>query len=504
MRRITTLFAIMAFWSCTSLVSPALALDPETLRQDLKAVLDSGKSSFGPDTVEYKGLKTAARGEAVRVDITGLRLRLPDIEGRLDLGDLAFTVAEAGDRLYQVSDMQTASQATLIDKEGQEAGFINYELARLSGIWSSALLTFLDIDFAVKRMEIVVPEDGFALALAEAALQTKTTARADGLTDITSDMQAYDLRVIMPKLGTVEIREMLGTGTFEGQDMATYQVFAEDFQALVGSANQPLDKKRVDEIVERLSDVRFFPQSFLESVRVLGITVSGPESEPVFSLAEAEFDMVGNDLNQALARGSFGLRYAGMQATKPAGQAADPMQALVPGDAGLVLSVERLPTEPLWRGAVEAMALAAMQANQTPDQQTMMSQALGLAMLNAINQARSLIRLDRLELQSPAGRISATGSFEADPTTAIGAKGRFDMTVAGLDRMLAIAADAAQSQGGAPHAPGGELSILMLLKSMAKRETAADGSPIDRFEIVLTPAGDVLVNGKPFQMAPPQ
>ena len=46
--------------------------------------------------------------------------------------------------------------------------------------------------------------------------------------------------------------------------------------------------------------------------------------------------------------------------------------------------------------------------------------------------------------------------------------------------------------------------FLILLKGMAKREPGPDGRPVDRLEIVVTPAGDVLLNGLPFSMAPRQ
>ena len=40
--------------------------------------------------------------------------------------------------------------------------------------------------------------------------------------------------------------------------------------------------------------------------------------------------------------------------------------------------------------------------------------------------------------------------------------------------------------------------------SMARREAAPDGTAIDRFEVALTPAGEVLVNGAPLGATAPQ
>jgi hypothetical protein len=68
--------------------------------------------------------------------------------------------------------------------------------------------------------------------------------------------------------------------------------------------------------------------------------------------------------------------------------------------------------------------------------------------------------------------------------------------------MIAVAMGAAQSGQVNPEVQG-NMMFLMLLKGMAKREAGADGRPVDRLEIMVTPAGDVLMNGQPFNMAPP-
>ena len=94
----------------------------------------------------------------------------------------------------------------------------------------------------------------------------------------------------------------------------------------------------------------------------------------------------------------------------------------------------------------------------------------------------------------------------ADVTGPTGARGRLDRTITGLDQMISIAMSGAAAEGGGEMpGGGGSVMVLMMLKSMAKREAAPDGTPIDRFEVALTPAGDVLVNGQPLgAMAPPQ
>ncbi len=85
----------------------------------------------------------------------------------------------------------------------------------------------------------------------------------------------------------------------------------------------------------------------------------------------------------------------------------------------------------------------------------------------------------------------------------IGVRGRLDLTITGLDEMIAAASGAARSGQVAPGVQG-NMMFLMLLKGMAKRTPGPDGGTVDRLEIVVTPAGDILLNGLPFSMAPQQ
>jgi hypothetical protein len=130
-------------------------------------------------------------------------------------------------------------------------------------------------------------------------------------------------------------------------------------------------------------------------------------------------------------------------------------------------------------------------------------EAMGREILAAINQAGTVLRLDRFDVEAPSGRVVAEGEFRVDPATAVGVRGRMDITITGLDEMIAAANGAALSGQVAPGVQS-NMMFLMLLKGMVKREAGPDGGIVDRLEIVVTPAGDVLLNGQPFSMAPRQ
>lgn len=71
------------------------------------------------------------------------------------------------------------------------------------------------------------------------------------------------------------------------------------------------------------------------------------------------------------------------------------------------------------------------------------------------------------------------------------------LAISGLDAALDAVA-AAPPQAGSTAA----WLQLMLLRGLGRRETAADGSPVDRYDIEAASGGPLVVNGRSFQISP--
>ena len=482
-------------------VPAALALDPEGLRHDLTEALEGGYPAYAIGAFDFTGIETARQGEAVRVKILGLALPLPDLGGRLEVGDLAFTVADAEPGRYRVSEVETASQATLIDDKGAKAALINYRLERLTGIWSAALRNFLDLDLAIGGFEVVVPGENLGVAIANISAVNRSLDRADGLIDMQGEARATGLRMINPDFGTLRIGELYVDYESHGQDLSGVQSFNEAFRAL-SREDPPPNKAEIAAILDRLAAINILPQGFIERFRLSDLSYLDAAQRPQFQLDEVEMNVAGGDLNLPLGYGSLGVRVAGLRAEVPGAGAGDPLQALVPRQLGFIGSIERFPSQLLWQVVVRAMALS-VAAGEPGSSNEALGDAIGRELQAAINEAGTLFRLDRLEVENAAGQLSGEGVLQVDPTSPAGAQGRLALSITGLDEMIAAAMSGAQSEQVDPKLQG-NMMFLMILKSMAQREAGPDGKPIDRFEVVLTPAGEVLVNGQPFGMAPPQ
>jgi hypothetical protein len=500
----------LALGLVSAAVPAARALDPDALRQDLIAALDRGLSTYATGPFLFTGVETVAQGAAVRVKITDLTLPLPDHGGRIEFGDLAFTLADAppgsleDDRRYLVSEVTTASQAAVIDDTDEKIALINYSLERLSGVWSTALRNFLDYDMAMDRFEVVVPKESLAIAIDRFTAVNQVVTRGDGLTDWEGEGRIAGLRVINPEFGTLRIGEVLVDYRIHGYDLAGMQAMNQAVDE-AGNRDAPPDRDRIAAILERLESFSMVGQGFIERFKVTDLSYLDAAEQPRFHLDEMELDLAGGDQHVALGYGSLGLRMAGASTVLPGSEgngAGTPLDALMPENLGLIVSGQRLPARAMWRGMLNVMLLGAAAGAQGTDPNAI-GEAMGSEILAAINQAGTVLRLDRFDVEAPSGRVVAEGEFQVDPATAVGVRGRMDITFTGLDEMIAAANGAALSGQVAPGVQG-NMMFLMLLKGMVKRETSPDGGTVDRLEIVVTPAGDVLLNGLPFSMAPRQ
>ncbi|MHA1151550.1 MAG: DUF2125 domain-containing protein [Alphaproteobacteria bacterium] len=509
MRRIL-IAGFLALGLISAAAPAARALDPDALRQDIIAALNRGLSAYRNEPFLFTGVETVAQGAAVRVKIADLALPLPDLGGRIEFGDLAFTLADAppgpaaGDHRYLVSEVITASQATIVDDVDDKIVLINYGLERLAGVWSTALRSFLDFDLAVDRFEVVVPEENLGFAIDRFTAVNQVVTRGDGLTDWEGEGRIAGLRMIKPAVGTLRIGEILVEARAHGFDLAGMQAMNEALDE-VANRTAPPDRNRIAAILERLQLFSIMGQGFIERFKVTDLSYLDADQRPRFHLDDLEFDLAGGDLHLALGYGSMGLRMTGARTILPGsdgGGAGNPLQSLAPESLSLIASIERLPIRAMWRSLLKLLLLGAAAGEQGPDPDAI-NNALGAEFQAAVNEAGTVLRLDHLDIETPSGRLRAEGSFQVDPATAVGVRGRMDLTINGLDEMIAIATNAAQSGQAAPGVQG-NMMILMMLKGMAKREFGPDGGTVDRLQIVVTPAGDVLLNGLPFSMAPPQ
>ncbi len=125
---------------------------------------------------------------------------------------------------------------------------VNYDLERLSGVWSTALRSLLDLDLAVDRFEVVVPEEHLGFVIDRFTAVNQVVTRGDGLIDMEGEARASGLRMINPAVGTLRIGETLVDYRAHGQDLAGIQVLNDVLEEVGNGAAAP-DRNRIAAIL---------------------------------------------------------------------------------------------------------------------------------------------------------------------------------------------------------------------------------------------------------------
>jgi hypothetical protein len=114
---------------------------------------------------------------------------------------------------------------------------------------------------------------------------------------------------------------------------------------------------------------------------------------------------------------------------------------------------------------------------------------------------------DAFEHRGADGRVDGSWRLVHRRLTGLWSRsqGGFLRRDAAVDVSLAITGldDAVNAVGAAPPQPGSNLGWLqlMLFRSLARREAAADGAVVDRYDVSTAAGGPVVVNGRAFDLS---
>jgi hypothetical protein len=120
-------------------------------------------------------------------------------------------------------------------------------------------------------------------------------------------------------------------------------------------------------------------------------------------------------------------------------------------------------------------------------------QLMALPMINA-NQTR--LRLEKLMLRSSIAALTASGNLSAEKDSALGAVGNARLELAGLDKLIAVAALQAMSNEDAAK----QLALLTFAKGLGRPEVGTEGELVYIYDVVLPVDGIIMINEIPLDL----
>jgi hypothetical protein len=319
----------------------------------------------------------------------------------------------------------------------------------------------------------------FALPELTAELRGDGFDRDAGNLDMTirlNGLRAVDAGVV--SVGGLEIRSAT-----RGFKVSEYAKLLEQIQGLAAAPEEPPDPEAIKAMGAMLS----ISAGGDFEVGLRDVAYSDLAGAELFRLADGAFAAHGEGFDQDLARVVIELRHGGLAA-----RIDDPIaRDVVPLESHIGISLENLPVREISSQAVAAFSNA---ATLSPEEQEMAGMMLVGLVQQALSLAKSQVKLTDWRLRTAAAALELDGLVEASAEAMMGAVARLQLNIAGLDGIIDTVRAAATPEDQ------DLIAGLDVLRGFSNRETAADGAVIDRYDVNVTPEGQVLINGKPLDV----
>jgi hypothetical protein len=437
------------------------------------------------------------------VAITGLRFGTDDAAGA-KFGELDYRLTPLDSDTYQVDNLKHAHAMPLVGADGKPMGTMKLETTSFSGLWSTHLRNFLKYDWAAKNFAVRTTgatEDWIQATDLNAKADGKESGK--GLLDETILLAASGISGSSPTTGgKFTLANFTGTLGVEGFDMPAYLQQITKLRGVMrkiaanakpaaqgGTAAPPLSEADSKAMAESLRALPKTISGYSYDFEVGGLAVTAPGGSVSMRLEKGGMGFGLKAINTDKAELDLDVRHDGLVLNDVAMQ--DPLaKAILPKSGNLSLAATELPVPAL----VEAIA-GAIPDMTSGDAAT--AQGGGIEMMGALMSALSKsdikLRIDPSNLVTEIAHLTAGGNLKLAMQSPVKAVGIINLGLTGLDDIIALANAEAQQN---PRA-GGAIGVLQKLQGMAKRETGADGKPLDTFKIDFTQSGAITINDKP-------
>ncbi|WP_395458588.1 hypothetical protein ACHMW5_33070 [Azospirillum melinis] len=496
------MLALVAGWSPAQAAPAVDDAGAKALAASLKKDLPRW---FPPPAEDGEGIGFEWEGEPTvkpagdHYDVALPRLSAEDAEGTLfDIGTILLAVTPKDDSQYGVSiTLPSAMKVQNLDDNDEyvDAATITIGKQSFTSTWSGALETLLTVDGAFNDLAV-------------------TAAGGKGKVSIATMTMVQDLK---PETGTAGATLWSGPAAFAFGGLSVQDDKNKELMKIGGvtteatysrvdltkvSALQKLSEQTAAKGVaptssELLPKLQGMFGGISGAMRLSNLSFVNPEDGTAVALGHLAFRSGLTDLDQAMSTVSMGIEARDFTMTpSPA-----PV-AFTPRAFEMKLSVAKLPNSALWKAFTELAksaeaeeappakkgAKAKAAAPASPSADVVMQQAMA-----AMGEAGTELRIDALNLDTPATAGTATGAVKVATQAAFGVTGGATVLLRGID----AAVKAMQPAPGAK--PDKEtqdllagLAMVQALGQAGKDDTGADTRT---YKIDITEAGQLLLNG---------
>lgn len=491
------------------LAAQTLSPEAEILRQDTQRFVDqmvSGAadgakiSAAGPVTVRDEA------GGAILATLPAISIVNPQNE-RLTLPGLTIRMVPQGEDLRQV-DMKLVGTPTLVNAAGTSKAEISIGQQSMTGLWRRSIRNFESGDLSLRNISVKIPAESFEMIIGRIGIEPLFKEVGAGLWN-----GAYDIKIQAVMAGTQGKPDAVRVGF----DQFAYSVkidgrfadYVKRFGA-VGADTDPnffdVTKKKPEELpgfVEFLGGLPDLFQRLDGSFRLDALKVWVKPNQPPVSIEQIR---LASGLSGDGKSAAYRLALGADAISIPAGMV--PIDAkLLPQQFNIDLALADLPLPALWdmgrdevKQGVSAPPPAPVAGKPAPAPRSA-AEIMGGAIesaggkllpaaMAAVQKTPPRLDVKSVALSTPESNLSGAGQFVYTPTAPTQATGKLDLRLVGLEKLI-------ERVSAMPDSSDKQNIVVMLtmLRGMAKPVPAAGGAIDHQIDLVLDPAGKVLVNG---------
>ena len=491
-RAVAAAAAIAVAWALAA--TPAAAMDADGLKAEVEAMLAEARALVAPATIQIGPVEVVPDGAGFRVTLPDISIDDPVKQQHVAIGTLAATVSEPGPGLFGIDDVSIPERMT-VTENGQETGWLALDLDRYSGVYSTGVHDFMQLDLLINSFELRIPEEAVLIGGGRTTAWIATVPEHDasgGLTGYQRQQQYGSVQnmVITSKDAVVEIDQLTVDGASEGLDLAVYENLVAIFDDLELAGAQQ-DTARLEVLRKSLSEAVDLAETMRAGVQILGLRSFDETGGSTFALDSLR---LGFDIDmprgEDFAAATLALSGEGLSLDAGSNPEIQPYVDLIPHSWNIPLKVDHLPTEALALAMADVVYQASGNALTMPEEQL---NTLGQAIMGALGTAGSYFIVRDLFLESPLVRLDSKASLAFSPNAQLGVVGNWAVTLTGLDRVLALAEGMSD-----PDAKRMLSGAVLAMMGVGQATALPDGRVGYRFSFSFAPDGTVQMNGFSF------
>ena len=403
-------------------------------------------------------------------------------EGILDFGDVSIIAKPLDDDRYHV-DVTLPNRMSFREPGGEVAALITIGTQRFEGVWVPAFETFIEADAAYQDIWLTVPGSQPMMTLSELTMRVAVEENTPGSWSGPSVTKLSQLRFEVPESG-----ERFGLGEFEvrayvdAMRLGDWSRFMREVTGMIEQLQAQAGTAEPDPaaLLALLTDMPRLFSGVWSDMTISNVTAEDASGARVFAMDRMTTYFGLNGIDQSRASAQFRYTHSGLDVAALEGVT----KQVVPGDVTLEIEAVDLPTQALWESIIEVIKSS---AEMPPELIQMM---LLQRVYEAVFAASSGLNITKLNLDAPGIDITGTGGIKADGESMHGVTGQFDVTVRGIDNMVAAMSDAPEDDNAMEMA-----MALSMMQALGAPEPDEDGVSVRRYLLTIGADGQVLLNG---------